>query len=192
MPFKGALVAAAAALMTVVAAPADAAILPPGQAPYQATPTVGPDPFYMLDFTDSHGDVGQLKLQLGSPLGAGGTTVLSISGTLNGLAASAAHVFGADQLLYGSTPNVDYSGIGFTNTGGDNLNLYYTNPSRANNTGQLGICFESSCNSSSGFYTLSSFSLTAIPEPASWLLLMIGVGALGATLRLRRTEPKFA
>ena len=33
---------------------------------------------------------------------------------------------------------------------------------------------------------IDNISLAAVPEPASWALMMIGVGALGASLRSRR------
>jgi hypothetical protein len=38
------------------------------------------------------------------------------------------------------------------------------------------------------FALLDGVSLTAVPEPATWALMLVGVGALGAGLRMRRRE----
>lgn len=38
------------------------------------------------------------------------------------------------------------------------------------------------------FALLDNVSVTAVPEPATWALMLIGVGALGAGLRMRRRE----
>ena len=46
-----------------------------------------------------------------------------------------------------------------------------------------------------GFFALDDFTysnvVTPVPEPASWLLLIMGFGAIGATLR-RRSQPGFS
>jgi hypothetical protein len=137
-----------------------------------------------LDFTDSHGDVADLTLNSSSPASPGGSLVTSITGTLNGIAASEVAVFGADNKIFSPGAFVDYAGLGFTN-GLTSLNLYWTNPVRGASPGELGVCYTGSCNQTSGFYSLTSFS---VPEPATWAMMLIGVGFVGAGLRMRRKE----
>jgi len=178
--------AAAAALALAFSAPAFAAT---GYQPAATTALPGGDPFYFMDFTDTHGDVGHLLLQTASPDSPTGTVITSITGTLDGSPVSSdPGLFGGDQEIYSTGEPVDYPGIGLTDVHGDLLNIYFTDPNRAG-PGELGICFVAGCNSTTGFYPVTSFAFGAAPEPASWALLLSGVAMLGAGLRLARRNP---
>jgi hypothetical protein len=178
--------AAAAALTLALTATAYAATPPAGYQPAASAALPGGDPFYFMDFTDTHGDVGHLLLQTATPDSPTGTVVTSITGTLDGSPVSSdPGLFGGDQEIYSSGPPVDYPGIGLTDVHGDLLNIYYTNPDRSG-PGELGICFVAGCNSTTGFYPVVTFAFGAAPEPTSWALLLTGVAMLGGGLRLAR------
>lgn len=108
-------------------------------------------------------------------------TITAISGTANGEAITGLSTYaGADNLLYFPTePFVDFSGIAFS-TATKDWGLGYTGSAygivnSVDNPG--GSC----CG-----VTPLAFSVTAAPEPATWAMMMLGFGGLGASLRSRR------
>jgi hypothetical protein len=101
-----------------------------------------------------------------------------------------AAVFGADQQIYSTSPFVDYAGLGFFDVFTSlDFNLYWTNPSRSG-PGELGLCYVAGCNTTSGFYPLTSFSENEVPEPLT--LSLFGAGLLGLGALRRRKSPKDA
>lgn len=132
---------------------------------------------YNIVFTDSNGDVANLFFNTASPISAGGTLVTSITGTFNGLSVTEASVFGANQKIYSSGPFVDYSGVGFTNP--TSFNLYWTDPTHSFAQGGYGVCYESSCGQSSGFYAVQNLTVTAVPELSAWTMMLLGFAGLG-------------
>ena len=133
---------------------------------------------YTLDFTDSHGDTANLTL---TTVGAYGL-VTSISGTFDGTAVTEAPVWGADQMIYGTDPIVDWSGLGF-DASTTPFNLYWTNFVRSSAQGELGLCYVGSCNTTTGFWAVTSFTLNdpppATPLPSTWMMLFAGLAGLG-------------
>jgi hypothetical protein len=125
--------------------------------------------------------------------GASPQTVTSASGTIfdsnvgagpftiTGLSTYA----GADNLLYASQPYVDFGGISVTtNTGGAfNFGL--------GGNGLYGLILNNSVNNPGGGVdyptgsTNISWTVTQVPEPATWALMIIGFAGLGAALRRR-------
>jgi hypothetical protein len=98
--------------------------------------------------------------------------VFALKGPSNGDTSFASYLAANAQIIGGSG----------TLTSGDVTSLYayayYCNPS----TG--------SCNfgsSDRGQFALDDLSITAVPEPSSWLLLAAGLGALGVSARRRRS-----
>ena len=132
---------------------------------------------YDVAFTDSNGDVANLVFDTASPISAGGTLVTSITGTFDGFPLTETVVFGADQKIYSSGPFVDYSGVGFTN--GTSFNLYWTDPTHSFAQGGYGVCYEASCNQSSGFYAVRNLTVTSVPELSTWTMMLFGFAGLG-------------
>jgi hypothetical protein len=104
--------------------------------------------------------------------------------TITGLSSYA----GADNLLYASQPYVDFGGISVTtDTGGDfNFGL--------GGGGAYGLVLNDSVNNSGGYpnggtdnagSTDISWTVTRVPEPATWALMIMGFAGLGAALRRR-------
>ena len=81
----------------------------------------------------------------------------------------------------------------FSNSSTDALtgNYFYVIQPWANPVGQtIATQYQaadgSSVNAYNGQYEARNFSVSAAPEPAAWALLMVAVGMIGTSLRLRR------
>jgi hypothetical protein len=143
---------------------------------------------YHVTFSDSNGDTANLFLTTATPFTPTGTAVTSISGTFDGLSVSEAAVFGADQKIYSTGAFVDYNGLGFTNPTA--FNLYWTYPARTA-PGELGVCYIGSCNTATGFYPVSNFQVSAVPEPSTWAMLLLGFAGIGFVAYRRKNNHSF-
>jgi hypothetical protein len=96
-------------------------------------------------------------------------------------------VFAWDNVAYTSTPHVDNLGLLF-HVGAAEINIY-------NNTGPccsvvypgvypLGDVLQSS----GGGVDTGTFNLSAVPEPASWAMMLVGFGGMGAAMRNSRRK----
>ena len=107
-------------------------------------------------------------------------TITGVSGTFNGsVITGLASPFGANNLYYVSGPTfVDGSGLGFMTAAGTSVNLFYSvDKYRINTTGPF----------TSSFVTASSTAaVAAVPEPATWAMMLLGFGGVGVALRRRR------
>lgn len=113
----------------------------------------------------------------------GGYAILSSTGSF-GSGASAISLTGpttfagADNtLFYPTTPYLSFDGTSFLGSDGTSYNLYYS----------AGFGAYRIFTSTSTFIAVTSFTLTpaAVPEPASWALMVGGFGLVGGTLRAR-------
>ncbi|HLZ81971.1 MAG TPA: PEP-CTERM sorting domain-containing protein [Caulobacteraceae bacterium] len=130
-----------------------------------------------------------------TPNGGGVYTVTSISGMRNGLAITGLTTYaGDDNLVYTTAPNVDYPGLAYTDSNGNAFNVYYdTSLTDAYACGQVGYCeIGPGAPGSSGLGPpsdsigpIASFTLTAVPEPGAWALMLIGFAGIGALTRGR-------
>lgn len=107
-------------------------------------------------------------------------TITGSSGTYNGSQITGlANVTGSNNLFYLTGPFfVDGNGLGFTTAAGAAVNLFVTTDTRYRlNAGGL----------SSGFVNASASAVTAaVPEPATWAMMLIGFGAIGLSVRRKR------
>jgi hypothetical protein len=174
---------AAALSLTFAAAPANAAdVITPIGVNYGSTPytfTIGQSSFTFSGTGDifgptaiSTGGTGMVNTIFGSP-----TTYFVDRGTVT---------FGPGQ-QYGSFPTA--TPIRFSN--GDN---FFGLSATLNGSTIYGYAFATNTILNSiGFNTTPGGSITAttaipsaVPEPATWMMMLIGFGAVGASMRFRR------
>ena len=109
--------------------------------------------------------------------------ITGITGTYNGSAITGlmAGLFGADNLYYLTGPSfLDGSGLGFRTAAGNQVNLFYQDSARSYRVNTLNPF-------TTGFVTATSAAVTAaVPEPATWAMMIAGFGAVGLALRGRR------
>ena len=111
-------------------------------------------------------------------------TITGISGTFNGSTITGlANVTGSNNLFYLTGPFfVDGNGLGFSTASGVSANLFVTNgTSYRVNTMGAGLL--------TGLVTARVTPVTvaaAVPEPATWAMMLMGFGVIGAALRRRR------
>ncbi len=109
-------------------------------------------------------------------------TITGITGTFNGSQITGlANVTGSNNLFYLTGPFfVDGNGLGFSTAAGSAVNLFVTTDTRYRlNAGGL----------STGFVTASATAATAaVPEPATWAMMIGGFGAVGGAMRYRRRK----
>lgn len=111
-------------------------------------------------------------------------TITGITGSYNGSAITGLMpgLFGADNLYYVTGPSfVDGSGLGFRTAAGNQVNLFYQDSAPSYRVNTLNPF-------TTAFVTASSSAATApVPEPATWVMLILGFGVVGAAIRRRAT-----
>ena len=117
----------------------------------------------------------------------GAYTITAISGMFNSVAIDSLLAPGSyelnDNLLFASTPYLDVLGVSFTlaNNASTEVNIYY---SSLNSAYQY-------FRTPNGSGTLTSFTVTpsgtagAVPEPATWAMMVGGFGIVGFGMRRR-------
>ena len=146
---------------------------------------------FLFSFTDASGDTSSGQFVT---TGAGANqTVVSISGVFDGQAITGLSPYAAaDEILITNTnPNYDFAGISFTVAAlATDFNL-----TSSPNTFGFGSLLNSA-NDPGGFGTnpvdITNFTLTAVPEAATWTMMILGIGLLGAGLRLGSGKPERA
>ena len=113
-------------------------------------------------------------------------TITGISGTFNGsqITGLAPGLFGANDLFYLTGPFfVDGNGLGFTTAAGISANLFVTNDTSYRvNTQGAGLL--------TGLVTATATAEApaAVPEPATWAMMLVGFGAVGYSMRFARRK----
>jgi hypothetical protein len=128
-----------------------------------------------------------------TPTGGGAFQVTSISGTWNGIAIVGLTGYaGDDEMVYTGAPHVDYPGLAFLLANGTAINAYSdTSLVDSYACGAVGYCEigpgvpgTSGLDGPDPIHQID-FSLTAVPEPGAWALMLLGFGAIAVTLRRR-------
>ncbi len=126
-------------------------------------------------------------------VGGGAFQVTSISGLRNGAAITGlANYAIPSQLVYSGSPSLDYGGLAFL-AGGAAFNVYYdTSTTDPYSCGAVGYCeIGPGVDGTDGLAGPDpihqiNFTLTSVPEPSTWALSILGVGAVGLMLRRGR------
>jgi hypothetical protein len=84
-----------------------------------------------------------------------------------------------DNLFDVAAPGVDLYGIFLTTASGAAINLYNVHSGGSNVPDNTATVYVDGVGSVAN----GTFSITAVPEPASWGLMLVGIGLAGATLR---------
>lgn len=87
-----------------------------------------------------------------------------------------------DQLLTAQNPGITNPGLLF-DVAGLEVNIFSNGPSAAAPNGTYSL----DTSTGGGYLTsIGAFTLSAVPEPAVWTMMLIGAGLAGAALRLQR------
>ena len=109
----------------------------------------------------------------------GGLLSTFTSNTIQGVAAQLTSYYSASNAMWGGT---QLQTAGFTSTGvmsgGNNVNV-------GNNWSET-VRYTLNFTGGNGSNFNGTVNLTAVPEPATWGMMLLGFGALGAMLRTRR------
>jgi hypothetical protein len=112
-------------------------------------------------------------------------TVTDITGTIDGSTITGLSSYaGADQLLFmPGPPNFDVGGISFSALDGISYNLtdFPDGSNRITNS-----VYDPPGVGTPEPFQLTSLTITAVPESATWLMMVMGVAAIGAGLRMGR------
>ena len=130
---------------------------------------------------------------LGTLTGVVGSALTGISGSIDGAAIVGLSTYGLTNnpppgnTLAGVYPYLNYNGLAFY-TASDAFNIYYNNiPNNGAAEGYYLIqrSTDPTPNDPSAPFGESITFTTSVPEPASWAMMIVGLGLAGATFRRR-------
>lgn len=161
--------------------------------PIYASAQQAPSGQYSFSFTDASGSSGSGLFTVGAGgqvVAASGTVydTLATGGPANTTITGTSTYAGADNILYVNAPFVDFAGISLMLADSNYLNLFYSNGTYE----VSGTRDEYSSNNPCGCVGETDYSATldvtpAVPEPATWALMLVGFGGIGFAMRRRRS-----
>ena len=118
--------------------------------------------------------------------GSTAQAIFSITGMFNGSAITGlASPFGANNLFYANGPTfVDGSGLGFITAAGTSVNLFFQSSAGSYRINTINP-FTSSFVAAN-----ASVLAAAVPEPATWAVMLLGFGFVGAIMRSTKRRQK--
>ena len=153
-----------------------------------ATPAMAqqaPNGSYNFSFYDAlNSGSGSLTVTGGSGLVTGISGSVNDGGTLANITGLSGYA-GADNTLYTNAPFFDFAGLSFSLDDGNIYNLFYSDGTyialgqydtnqKINSGGNVG-----------GAVNPATINVSAVPEPATWGLMLLGFGAIGYSMRRR-------
>jgi hypothetical protein len=146
---------------------------------------------YIVEYTGTGGNTVKLLIQTtNSTLPGNGYAIVSVSGLINGstnvtgIGPINLNGFLTDNVFYPSAdPTFTQFGVGFLSPG-FTYNLWGDAPGA--------YSFYAYNGSSYTIQSTGSVTVTAIPEPATWAMMLLGFGMVGAGVRYRRRSTKVA
>lgn len=132
-----------------------------------------------MNFTSTGGDVGSLYIF------ETGNSVTGISGTIDGsnVTGLSGYASADQQFFASSTPNFTFAGLSFS---GANLISYNLTNYPGNTNHITNSVYDPNGDGVPTPYSLTSFSVTAVPEPATWAMMLAGFGMIGFGMRSRK------
>lgn len=126
----------------------------------------------------------------GTTLAGGDVMAMSITGTVNGSMITGLNTFnGADDLLFpAGTTFLSTHGISFVTAAGQDINIFSFFPQ---GTPPSGNAYGELSASPSGF-GVGTFTISAVPEPSTWAMMLLGFAGLGFAFRRSRRKVSFA
>jgi hypothetical protein len=113
--------------------------------------------------------------------------VTGITGEIGGNAITGlSNFFGADNEFFPATTLLDTSGLGVETASGQSIDIFSfyapnsTDITPGNNYGEF--------TANPGSFGVGTFSASAVPEPASWAMFILGALGAGAVLRRRASR----
>lgn len=124
-----------------------------------------------------------------TPITVGGQTaytILSITGTVNGSAIVAPTLAGGYGNYFTTGPFfLDGSGVNFRNAAGTSIAFF-----NQSNNGLYRINTQNPFTSS--YLVATSSAVSAVPEAATWGMMILGFGMMGSAMRRRSTKVAYA
>jgi hypothetical protein len=148
-----------------------------------------------FSFADAGGDsaTGQFVTTGSGPNYA----ITSIAGTFDGqtIAGLDAAYAGPDNTFYSAGPYVSFGGLSFDLAGGPltQVNVWYGNANGFNGFTGVNYWLDINPPDTAGFGPdagpLTSFTVTAVPEPSTWAMMVLGFAGVGFMAYRRKSKP---
>jgi hypothetical protein len=112
------------------------------------------------------------------PVATGAGTLIANASAPSAIDSPSGYFLFDDQVLPGQNPLITNPGLLF-DIGGSEINIYSNGP------GPGTYLFQTNNGGASRF---GNFSISAVPEPASWAMMLLGMGLVGSAARFSRKQ----
>ena len=159
--------------------------------PTCASAQLAPAGEYSFSFTDASGSSGNGLFTVvtgGHVVGVSGTVydALAPGGATNTTILGTSTYAGADNLLYVNAPFVDFAGISLALLDSNYLNLFYSNGTYEISGTRDEYSINNPCGCVGETDYAAALNVAAVPEPATWAMMLIGFSGIGFAMRRRQ------